>query len=194
MLSTAGLALKSFHWWTIYWERHFELVVRNWGLYMVLSRTMGDLGSAIRSNFLHFWLSYVNNIYFASETLGTAAFSGTENVTFRKEITIMEINRRFWPSRIKFCLFLCDDLPFPCSEDRLFFFFKRSQDKVLSEPHLSWQIKHPLRHPLLLLISLSQCEWFLLLTDNIQCNELLLSGTNFKALCYLWRSSGDIQR
>lgn len=62
---------------------------------MVLSRTMGDLGSAIRSNFLHFWLFYVNNIYFASETLGTTAFSVTENVAFSKEITIMEINRRF---------------------------------------------------------------------------------------------------
>lgn len=39
----------------------------------MLSRTMGDLGSAIRSNFLHFWLSYVSNIYSASETLGTTA-------------------------------------------------------------------------------------------------------------------------
>lgn len=45
-----------------------------------------------------------------------------------------------------------------------FFFFKRNHDKMLSEPHLSWQIKHPLRHPLLLLISLwvsvsDSCFW-----------------------------------
>lgn len=136
MLST-GLDLKSFHWWTIYWVRmmgHFELVVRNWGLYIGLSRTMGDLGSAISSNFLHCWLFYVSNIYFASETLGTTAFSGTENVTVRKEITVMEINSRFWPSRIKFCIFSCDNLPFPCTEDRQFFFLREARIRCFQSP------------------------------------------------------------
>lgn len=62
---------------------------------MVLSRMVRDLGSAIGSNFFHFWLSYVSNIYFASKTLGTTAFPVTENVTFSKEITTVEINMRF---------------------------------------------------------------------------------------------------
>lgn len=120
------ISFESFHWLTIYWVRmmaDFELVFQNWGLDLVPSRMMGDLGSAIRRNFLHFWPSYVSNIYFANETLSITAFSVTENVTFSKEKTIMEINRRFWPSRVKFCIFPCDVLPFPRTEDRQYFFF-----------------------------------------------------------------------
>lgn len=112
----------------------FELLVRNWGLYMVPSRTMGDLGTKIRSNFLHFWLFYVNNIYFGSENLGTTAFYVTENVTCSKEITIMEINRTFWPSRIKFCIVPCDDLPFSCTEDRQYFFLRETRIRCFLSP------------------------------------------------------------
>lgn len=37
---------------------------------MMSSRKMEDLGSAIRSKFLHFWLPYVYSIYFVWGTLG----------------------------------------------------------------------------------------------------------------------------
>lgn len=131
------ISFESFHWLTIYWVRmmaDFELVFQNWGLDLVPSRMMGDLGSAIRRNFLHFWPSYVSNIYFANETLSITAFSVTENVTFSKEKTIMEINRRFWPSRVKFCIFPCDVLPFPRTEDRQYFYFRETRIRCFQSP------------------------------------------------------------